>query len=600
MNFYDETSTKLNEEDKNTCEGHLTEYECANALKYMKNNKSPGSDGITTEFYKIFWNILKLYLIKSLNSAYTDGHLSEIQSQSLITLLPKPEKDTMYLKNWRPISLLNIDYKIASKAIANRIKSVLPKIITQSQTGFMKGRYIGENIRILEEVLDYVEHTNSSCLLFFSDFEKAFDSVDHTFLVNTLKQFNFGDSLIKWVKTFYNNITSSVLNNGFMTDFFNIERGVRQGCPLSPYLFILAIEPLSQYISKCTHIKGIQMGNIEVKSTLFADDATFVMDGSEESFTNLINILDQFERISGLKLNNSKCQVLKAGSQKQNNNVYLKHKCFQWSSNTGKALGITFTTNRLHTLKINLDPKINEFKTCLKQWQHRKLTLLGKITVIKTYALPKLIYPLTVLQNPTPDTIKLIQNIANKFLWDEKPAKIKKQTITQKYEYGGLKMIDVEKFIYSLKGSWIKRLIEANPNNPLRKIYYQTFDKYGGNLIFESNVYKHDIEKIFLNKPFLKDILISWRNINAYIFDKITSKTVIWNNSLLRSDDKTIFYSSWLAKGVKYLEDVFDKRTNKFYTFEFAQFVYGITDKECLKYQMLIHSIPKTCKRKYM
>ena len=235
LNFYDETAIKLNEEEQLTCEGNLTEHECANALKDMKNNKSPGTDGITTDFYKIFWNDIKQFLIKSLNFGYTKGSLSELQSQSLITLLPKPDKDTSHLKNWRPISLLNTDYKIASKAIANRIKSVLPNIITESQTGFIKGRYIGENIRLLEETLDYVEDSNTECLLFFSDFEKAFDSVDHNFLISTLKHFNFGDSFIRWVIVFYNNIKSSVTNNGFITDFFPIERGVRQGCPLSPY-----------------------------------------------------------------------------------------------------------------------------------------------------------------------------------------------------------------------------------------------------------------------------------------------------------------------------------------------------------------------------
>ena len=267
--FFENLEAKLKEDEKELCEGNLTEYECANALKDMQNNKSPGSDGITTEFYKIFWNDIKRYLLKSLNYAYTEGEISELQKQSLITLLPKPEKDTTLLKNWRPISLLNIDYKIASKAIANRIKTVLPKIISESQTGFMKGRYIGENKRLLEEILDHVEDSNNPCLLFFSDFEKAFDSVDHNYLLSTLEHFNFGDSLRKWINVCYKNITSSVSNNGFLTDFFKIDRGVRQGCPLSQYLFILAIEPLSQTITNHPTIKGIKIGNIEVKKYSF-------------------------------------------------------------------------------------------------------------------------------------------------------------------------------------------------------------------------------------------------------------------------------------------------------------------------------------------
>ena len=173
----------------------------------------------------------------------------------------------------------------------------MPGIITESQTGFIKGRYIGENIRLLEETLDHVEKSKSSCILFFSDFEKAFDSVDHKFLLKTLSHFKFGESLIRWIKVFYNNIKSAVLNNGYMTEFFNIERGVRQGCPLSPYLFIIVIKPLSQYISKKhPDIKGIQMGHATIKNTLFADDATFITDGSEKSFVNLTKVLDEFEK----------------------------------------------------------------------------------------------------------------------------------------------------------------------------------------------------------------------------------------------------------------------------------------------------------------
>ena len=263
-NFFDDSLNKLDDTEKLSCEGILTDYECGNALKEMKNNKSPGSDGITTEFYKIFWNEIKAYLTNSLNYCYNIGSLNELQSQSLITLLPKPEKDATSLKNWRPISLLNTDYKIASKAIANRIKSVLPNIISDSQTGFIKGRYIGENVRLLEEILDFVEDANIPCLLFFSDFEKAFDSVDHTYIFDTLKHFNFGESLRKWVSTLYNGAKSCVFNNGHMTDFFYIKRGVRQGCPLSPYLFIIAIELLSASISKNQNIKGLKIGKIEL------------------------------------------------------------------------------------------------------------------------------------------------------------------------------------------------------------------------------------------------------------------------------------------------------------------------------------------------
>ena len=199
--------------------------------------------------------------------------------------------------------MLNVDYKIATKAIANRVKQVITKKIYNSQTGFIKGRYIGENIRLLFEIIDNTEEENKPGLIFFSDFEKAFDSIDHTYIINCLKHFNFGEDFIKWVKLFYKDAKSCVTNNGYLSDFFPVFRGVRQGCPLSTYLFIICIELLSYKITTTEDIKGITYANYEFKKSLFADDASFVLDGSQKSFETLVDILDNFSNISRLKLN---------------------------------------------------------------------------------------------------------------------------------------------------------------------------------------------------------------------------------------------------------------------------------------------------------
>ena len=162
-----------------------------NSFEGYKKPKSPGSDGIATEFYKIFWNDIKEYYIKSINFSFQNGELTELQKQSIITLLPKNGKDILLLENWRPINLLSVDYKITAKAIANRIKKVLPKLIHETQTGFMKGRYIGENIRLILETIDITDKNNLPGMIFFSDFEKAFDSINHKYMFKCLKHFNF-------------------------------------------------------------------------------------------------------------------------------------------------------------------------------------------------------------------------------------------------------------------------------------------------------------------------------------------------------------------------------------------------------------------------
>ena len=124
------------------------------------------------------------------------------KKQDIITLIPKPNKETTLLENWRPISLLNTDYKIATKVIGNRVKQVLPSIINDSQTGFIKGRYIGENIRLIFDIIDNAEEQNESGMIFFTDFEIAFDSLVHQYMFKCLKHFSFGDNLLRWIQPF--------------------------------------------------------------------------------------------------------------------------------------------------------------------------------------------------------------------------------------------------------------------------------------------------------------------------------------------------------------------------------------------------------------
>ena len=144
----------------------------------MAPNKSPGTDGLPAEFYKIFWDDVKPFLINALNHGYAKGHLSITQKRGMITLVPKKNKPAILLKNWRPITLLNCDYKIAAKSIANRVKKVLPKIINNDQTGFLKNRAIGENIRLIDSIIKYTNTKQMPGLLLFIDFEKAFDSLE--------------------------------------------------------------------------------------------------------------------------------------------------------------------------------------------------------------------------------------------------------------------------------------------------------------------------------------------------------------------------------------------------------------------------------------
>ena len=201
------------------------------------------------------------------------------------------------MENWRPISLLNIDYKIATKTIADRISKLLPKLIHEDQTGYVKDRYIGQNIRLVKDIMKVTSLDNIPGMAIFIDFKKAFDSVDWNFLAKVLEAFNFGPQIRKWIKTFYTDISSCVINNGYASEFFNLQRGVRQGCPLSVIPFVLCAEILAQAIRNNNNIKRIQFYDKEYKISQYADDTTAFASyaSSAKTFLNYCAFSETFQ-----------------------------------------------------------------------------------------------------------------------------------------------------------------------------------------------------------------------------------------------------------------------------------------------------------------
>ena len=194
---------KLHDADRDVLDGPLTYEECKKSLlETFGNGKSPGEDGFTVEFYKYFFDLVGADLLASLNRAYELGRLSVSQRRGIITLLPKDDAELLLLQNWRPITLLSAEHKIASKAIERRNEPMLTKLVHPDQTGFIKGRYVGENVRLISDIMKQTRVNNTPGILISVDFKKAFDSLEWSCIQSALKKFNFGDSLRKWIEIF--------------------------------------------------------------------------------------------------------------------------------------------------------------------------------------------------------------------------------------------------------------------------------------------------------------------------------------------------------------------------------------------------------------
>ena len=422
----------------------------------MNNDTSPGSDGFTTEFLKFFWKDLGQFVLRSLNYAYANGELSITQKQGVIVCLPKPNKPKQYLKNWRPISLLNTIYKLGSGCIANRIKLVLPKLIKGDQTGFIPGRNISENTRIIYDIMHYAQVRKIPGMILLIDFEKAFDTVSWNYLFRVLRFFNFGQGTQKWVKTFYTNIKTTINQGGNLSRWFSNGRGCRQGDPISPYLFLLCAEILAIKLRNNKNIQGINIGNEMFLITQFADDTSVFLDGSKRSLETTLQELNDFKIMSGLSVNYTKSQAIWIGSKRFCSEKLVNNTELVWGSKNFQVLGIEFDIDLDQMVKANYNKKIMSIENLLNQWRRRNLTPLGRLTV-KSLAISKIVHLFISLPTPPKDIIHKLNKLFFEFVWKSSVARVKKKVVTQEYIDGGLKMVEIENFDASMKISWVKK-----------------------------------------------------------------------------------------------------------------------------------------------
>ena len=313
--FADINSPILTNEGQHLCEGQLTPVEVFDALSNMQSNKTPGNDCLSKEFYLAFFDILCPNLLKCLNYTFEVGEPSTSQRQAVITLIEKKGKDKCYIKNWRPISLLNVDAKILSKILVSCVKKVISSLITSDQTAYVLGRVIVESIRLTSDLTEYSNIQNIPGYLMTMDTEKALTRLTILFFVLFFKNLVLEKNFIRWVSIILNRQESCVMNDGHSTGYFSLLSGTRQGDPISAYLFILVMEILFIQIRSNENIHGLKFFGYEFKLSAFADDVSYFF--KDINFVKeLLKLLEQSSKFTSLKVNYDKSEICGIGSKK--------------------------------------------------------------------------------------------------------------------------------------------------------------------------------------------------------------------------------------------------------------------------------------------
>ena len=513
--------------------------------------------------------------------------------RGIISLLEKLGKDTLHLKNWRPLSLLMMDNKLFTKVLARRVQGIQEKSIHFSQMGFIKNRFMSDNIMKILQILQHCNDKKMKALLVSYDFEKAFDTVEWECIFHTMKQFNFGPKFIAMMKIVFTKPLACAYNNGYWSSFFSPTRGTRQGCCYSPIIFTLVVEILSLAIRQNKDITGIKIGDTEIKCCQFADDLGSTLIAEESNLKEMMKELKRFGDYSGLKINEDKCVVLKIGPLKDSEAKYYTMRKLFWSPDPINILGFKIhpSWTKMHQENYN---NTLEKSRIIKSWMHRNLTVIGKVTVVNSLINSLFSHKLTALPSPSKSFFQKYRSKIVNFIWNKKTPKIAYDKLIQDYSKLGLKLIDLEKKDAALKAAW--PIHWKNAEDPL--------DWFYANLpipeprIWECNISPEDVKKIAKNKETQSvpwSIWLAWSKYN-YKHEILEAgdilNTMICGNTLIRRKGLPIFDKKILTSNIDIVMDIFQFEENRLLTYQEMIDTFG-QNMDQLQYFGLVAAIPR-------
>ena len=437
------------------------------------SDSAPGPDGIPYSIIKATWNYFGDLLLDCWKYSQLTNELTHSHSTSYLRLIPKEGKDPKSLKNWRPITLSNCDFKLITKTLSKKLTEVIKDTISVSQTAYIPGRQITDNIHQMLNMIEESTKANTESMLVSLDAEKAFDSVEHWYIKEVLKKLG----LLDFVKTFdllYKNQMVNILLNGSKAGSYTIKNGVKQGDALSCILFILCIEPLIRNIQNDPKINAIKLNTKCSKIVAYADDVACMIKPDHDSLTRIFGHYEQLTNLSGLKLNADKTEIISNKPTNTYRVLYLNETHNVTASDSIKVNGLILSYNSDEMYKLNFGKLYTSMEKQLRSWVNRGLSLLGKILIYKTFGLSQILFVGAVIQFTKKDEAKITELIY-RFIWnrdmDKKkaPDRIKRSTLHNSIENLGFGMIDFKDVLRSIKIKTVLRIING-PEHPLKEL----------------------------------------------------------------------------------------------------------------------------------
>ncbi|XP_020253791.1 uncharacterized protein LOC109830842 [Asparagus officinalis] len=464
----------------NSLDDVFTESEIKCAVFGMNANKAPGPDGFSMAFYQTFWETIKYDLIKLMIFLQQQPSNLHRLNKVFITLIPKT-KDSVHMNDFRPISLINCIFKIFSKILANRLSTVIPNLVASTQSAFQSGKSTLDSIIMANEMIHYCSKRRKEVAMFKIDFSKAFDSINWNFLIGLLKARGFGSKWCNWIYHIVSSSSCSVKVNGLPSKFFSCKRGLKQGDPLSPMLFNIAVDALNKMIHN--NVEDGLLSNLGIKLPLnqlrilqFADDTLLFVRSSYKDISVLKTILYIFEEVSGLGINYSKSSIVYFGKISTRGQYLSELLCCKIGTLPIKYLGLPLRYGKLR--KTDWEPLLDNFHKKLSTWKKNSLSYGGRLVLLNSVLTSIPLYFMSFYKLPTWVIIE-IDKIKKSFLWSESSQNSSfkclvnwKKVCLSKSE-GGLGVKDIRVFNCALLAKWLWKYLDPNSHTGifLRQLY---------------------------------------------------------------------------------------------------------------------------------